>query len=213
MKKEKSGKIYRFQLDHNFGYGFAEIYDFTDFCEFDGRIVYVYNRIDKEIQTKYDLEKINASGIALGPIRLANFPSTRGKYATKLIGQRTSFLINEIPPSKELQSLIINHLNWNDFNQWYRSDTDKTGDSKFTDYKNVRNLENRVLNHIASVATKFTMKKIIDEGMELLDYYDLTDVGKLNLCLQLINTYYPLETTEKLIAGFKKTNANIGYTK
>ena len=35
MIKENSGKIYRFRLDHNLGYGFAEVYDFTDHSEFD----------------------------------------------------------------------------------------------------------------------------------------------------------------------------------
>ena len=47
MITENSGKIYRFKLDHDLGFGFAEVYDFTDHSMFDGRLVYVYDKIDK----------------------------------------------------------------------------------------------------------------------------------------------------------------------
>ena len=66
MIKENSGKIYRFKLDHDLGYGFAEVYDFTDHSMFDGRIVYVYNRRDKRDENNYILSEIKETRIALG---------------------------------------------------------------------------------------------------------------------------------------------------
>ena len=135
MIKENSGKIYRFKLDHNQGYGFAEIYDFTDLYEFDGRIIYVYNLIEDKPKPKYDLDIIYKSGISIGPIRLMSFPGTRGKYASKYIGQRNDLLINEIPETKELNGIIIEKSNWNDFDKWYRSDNFENGEFKFIKYR------------------------------------------------------------------------------
>jgi hypothetical protein len=211
--KENSGKIYRFKLDHNLGFGFAEIYDFTDYSDFDGRLIYVYNQIDMEVKSDYDLNSINNSGIAMGPIRLQSFPGTRGKFSTKYIGQRKELLINKIPVTKELLGLIIRNMNWNDFDKWYRSDKFEDGESKFVSYDKVRYLERRVLSHISGVATKFTMKKIIEDDNNITDFYDLTQIGNLNLFLHVINTYFPLEKTQQVLGEIKKTNANIGYNK
>jgi hypothetical protein len=203
MIKENSGKIYRFKLDHNQGYGFAEIYDFTDFDEFDGRIIYVYNLIDEEPKTKYDLENINKSGIAIGPIRMMDFPGTRGKYASKYIGQRNDLLVNEIPVTKELKGIIIDESNWNNFKSWYRSDYLENGELKFSRYSELRNLETRILSSIVSVTIKFTMKKIIDNGKDVAEYYDLNEIGNYNMFIQLINTYYSLEKATELLSKTK----------
>ncbi len=59
MVAENSGKIYRFKLDHDLGFGFAEVYDFTDeLSMLDGRIVYVYDKCDKEEKLNYELVEI-----------------------------------------------------------------------------------------------------------------------------------------------------------
>ncbi|TRZ42186.1 hypothetical protein [Robertkochia solimangrovi] len=203
MIKENSGKIYRFKLDHNFGFGFAEIYDFTDFSEFDGRIIYTFNRIDNEEKTDYDLKNITESGISLGPIRSVNFPGTRGKYATKYIGQRTDLIIHEIPVTKEYHGLLINENNWNNLKKWYRSDKFEKLHSNFVNYNDLRNLESRILSSTVGIATKLTMKKIIDENNKVSDFYDLREIGNFNLFVQLINTYYPIEKTEKLLNEIK----------
>jgi hypothetical protein len=200
---ENSGKIYRFKLDHNFGFGFAEIYDFTDFSEFDGRIIYTFNRIDTEEKSDYDLKKISESGISLGPIRTVSFPGTRGKYATKYIGQRTDLIVNEIPVTKEFHGLLINENNWNNLKKWYRSDKFEKLHSTFVNYNELRSLETRVLSSIVGIATKLTMKKIIDENKKVSDFYDLNQMGNLNLFVQLINTYYPIEKTKKLLTETK----------
>ena len=78
MIEENSGKFFRFKLDFELGYGFAEAYDFTDIHSADGSMVFVYNRIDKDIKKKYNLEEITSTGIALGPIRLISYPNSRG---------------------------------------------------------------------------------------------------------------------------------------
>ncbi|MBL1231961.1 MAG: hypothetical protein COA31_004500 [Flavobacteriales bacterium] len=203
MIKENSGKIYRFKLDHNLGFGFAEIYDFTDISEFDGRIIYTFNRIDTEEKSDYDLKKITESGISLGPIRSVHSPGTRGKYATKYIGQRTDLIINEIPLTKEFHGLLIHEKNWNNLKKWYRSDKFKELHSNFVSYNELRNLETRILSSIVGIATKLTMKKIIDENKKVSDFYDLSEMGNFNTFIQLINTYYPIEKTENLLTEIK----------
>ena len=210
MIKENSGKIYRFKLDHNFGFGFADIYDFTDFSAFDGRIIYTFNRIDTEEKSKYDLKNITESGISLGPIRSVSFPGARGKYATKYIGQRTDLLIDKIPVTKEFHGVLINENNWDNLKKWYRSDKFEKLHSNFVNYNELRNLETRVLSSIVGIATKLTMKKIIEENKKISDFYDLSKIENLNLYIQLINTYYPIEKTKKLLAEIK-TNGNNAY--
>ena len=65
MIVENSGNIYRFKLDHDLGFGFAEVYDFTDeLSMLDGRIVYVYVKHDKEEKAKYELSEIRKTGIS-----------------------------------------------------------------------------------------------------------------------------------------------------
>jgi hypothetical protein len=211
MIKENSGKTFRFKLDHNQGYGFAEIYDFTNIHEFDGRVIYVYNLTEEETRSEYDLEDIHKSGIAIGPIRIMDFPRTRGKYALKYIGQRSDFLITEIPITKELNEMIIRESNWNNFERWYRSDNFTNGDFIFSKYSELRNLETRILSSTVSVATKFTMKILIDNNKDVAEYYDLNEVGNYNMFVQLINTYYSLEKATELLSKtknpyIKKTN-------
>jgi len=203
MIKDNSGKIYRFKLDHNQGYGFAEIYDFTDIHEFDGRIIYVYNLVDQDAKSEYDLQDIHSSGIAIGPIRIMSFPGTKGKYASKFIGQRNDFLVTEIPITKELNEMIIRESNWNNFELWYRSDNFKNGDFIFSKYSELRNLETRILSSIVTVATKFTMKILIDNNKDVAEYYDLNEVGNYNMFIQLINTYYSLEKATELLSQTK----------
>jgi len=56
MIATNSGKIYRFTMDHGLGYGFAEVYDFTDHPMFDGRLG-DKNMFLQLINTYYPLEK------------------------------------------------------------------------------------------------------------------------------------------------------------
>lgn len=203
MIKENSGKIYRIRLEHNQGFAFVETYDFTDISEFDGRILYVYNLIKSEIETAYNLIDIKESGIGIGPIRMMHFPGTRGKYASKLIGQNTELLISKIPTTKELNSPIINEINWNNFEHWYSSDYEEKVDLEFINYSKVRNMETRILASIVCVTKKTTMKKLIDEEKEISNYYDLSEIGNFNLFVQLVNTYYPLEKTIELTKDIK----------
>jgi hypothetical protein len=58
MIAENSGKIYKYKLDHNLDYGFAEVYDFTEHSMINGRIVYVCNGHDMEDKKDYELSEI-----------------------------------------------------------------------------------------------------------------------------------------------------------
>jgi hypothetical protein len=192
MIKENSGKIYRFRLDHNLGYGFAEVYDFTDHSEFDGRIVYVYNRHDKIEEKEYVYSDIKATGLALGPIRLHKFPNTRGLHSWKFLFQTESLVIDALPETKELRGLLLKNDNWDNLGDWYSSSYDPKKMPTFVPYEKIRHLESRILNSPSGVAAKFTMKIILDKGQKVTDFYDLNNLGDKNMFVQMINTYYPL---------------------
>jgi hypothetical protein len=197
MIAENSGKIYRFKLDQNLGFGFAEIYDFTDDSMFDGRIVYVFNRSDKGEELNYELSEIRESGIALGPIRLHKFPNTRGLHSWKFILQTKDLLIHDLPETKELQGLHWLDNNWDNFKgKWYNSNYDKKGLPIYVDYDQLRHLETRIVNPPSGVVTKFTMKVILDKKEKVSDYYNLSELGTKNMFVQMVNTYFSLAKTK-----------------
>ena len=201
MITDNSGKIYRFKLDHDLGFGFAEVYDFTDeLSMLDGRLVYVYNRYDKEEKPAYELSEIRKEGVALGPIRLHKFPNTRGLHSWKYLFKTDKFLIEQLPDTKELQGLHWKHDNWDNFKkQWYNSNYDMRQLPTYVDYEKVRYLETRIINSPTGVATKFTMKVLLDNKESVSDYYDLSELGNKNMFVQMVNTYYPLKKTKEFL--------------
>lgn len=103
MIEESSGIFFRFKLDFDLGFGFAEVYDFRDVRPVDGIMVFVYHRIDKEIANRYSLEAVISSGIALGPIRLYSYPNSRGKGAWKRLGKRETLVIRNLMLQRKLR--------------------------------------------------------------------------------------------------------------
>jgi len=199
MIKENSGKFFRFKLDFKLGYGFAEVYDFTDIQSFDGTIVFVFNRLDKEIHTKYAVENIRSSGIALGPIRLYKYPNTRGIGSWKYLFKSDNFIIEEPNITKSAQDLAPWIYDWDGLKCWHASNWDLKQAPDYVPYHEVRCLETRILNASQGIVKKFTMRILIDSRKDVSDFYDLSDIGNINMFTQLVNTYYPLEKTKDLI--------------
>jgi hypothetical protein len=199
MIEENSGKFFRFKLDFDMGFGFAEAYDFTDINSADGSIVFVYNRIDKEIKKTYKLEEITSSGIALGPIRLFRYPNCRGIGAWKFLMRHGNFIIEEPNITKDAQDLTPLVYNWDTLKRWHTSDYGMRECPRYVSYNEVRSLETRIMNSTTGVMKKMTMKKLIDEEKSVSQYYDLRELGNRNMFLQLINTYYSLDKAKQLI--------------
>lgn len=204
MIAENSGKIYRFKMDHGLGYGFSEVYDFTDDSMFDGRYGYAYNRRDENILEEYRMNEIRSSGVALGPITFYKFPNVRGIGAWKYLFQTNDFLISERPPCKSLQGLENRNDNWAEMHEWFCWPHDLKQQRKFVPYQQVRHLERRILNGPGSLVTKFTMKTLLDIGKRVSEYYDLGKLGTRNMYVQLINTYYTLEQTKEFLKDLPK---------
>jgi hypothetical protein len=199
MIEENSGKFFRFKLDFDLGFGFAEAYDFTDIHSADGSIVFVYNRVDKDIKKSYKLEEITSSGIALGPIRLFRYPNSRGIGAWKYLFKQDNFIIEEPNITKDAQDLTPLVYNWDTLRRWHTSDYGMKESPCYVPYSELRSLETRIMNSTTGVVKKFTMKKLIDEEKNVAHYYDLSELGSRNMVLQLINTYYSLEKAKEII--------------
>lgn len=212
MIRENSGKIYRFKLDHALGYGFAEVYDFTDHSKFDGLVVYVYNRHDKTEQKAYSYPGIARAGMALGPIRLYKYPNTRGLHSWKFLFQTDTLMIDSLPETKELRGLESKDDNWDNLGDWYSSNYDPDQMPVFVPYEKVRHLESRIVNSPAGVATKFTMKLLLDSEGKVADYYDLADLAYRNMFVQLINTYYPLKKTKLFLKQLPVARYTTGHS-
>jgi hypothetical protein len=199
MIEENSGVFFLFKLDFNLGFGFAEAYDFTDYHSADGNIVFVYNRIDRDIKKSYKVEEITSSGIALGPMRMFKYPNSRGIGAWKYLFKHNIFILKEPNITKEAQDLTPLTYDWNSLKRWHKSNWNSKEQPEYVTYSEVRFLETGILNSGSGVVKKSTMKKLIDTGEDVAKYYDLSELGNRNMFLQLINTYYPLEKTLKLI--------------
>ena len=75
----------------------------------------------------------------------------------------------------------------------------------FVPYEKVRHLESRIINSPSGVATKFTMKVILDNREKVSDYYDLNNLADKNMFVQMINTYYPLTKTKSFLKQLPTT--------
>jgi len=199
MIEENSGAFFLFKLDFDLGFGFAEAYDFTDCHSADGNIVLIYNRIDRDIKKSYKVEEITSSGIALGPLRMFKYPNSRGIGAWKYLFKHNIFILKEPNITKDAQDLTPLTYDWNILKQWHKSIWNAKKQPQYGPYSEVRSLETRILNSGSGVVKKATMKNLIDTGEDVAKYYDLSELGNRNMFLQLINTYYPLEKTLKLI--------------
>jgi len=204
MIAENSGNIYRFKLDHNLGFGFAEVYDFTDQSIFDGRLVYIFYRHDVNEQKEYVPSEIRDSKIALGPIRLYKFPATRGLHSWKFLFKADDLFIKELPETKELHSLSVKDNNWSNLKTLYKSRRDFKKQLVYVDYEEIRHLETRIISSPSGVAKEFSMKVILDRNEKVSDYYDLFELGNKNVFTYLINTYYPLKLTKKYLKQFPR---------
>jgi hypothetical protein len=210
MVTENSGKIYRFKLDHDLGFGFAEVYDFTDISMFDGRLVYVFNKNDTKVEKEYVLSEIRDSGIALGPIRLYKFPATRGLHSWKFLFKAAELLITDLPCTKENHSFGFKDDNWSNINTWHKSQIHFKSPIVYVNYEEIRNLETRIINSPSGVVKEFTMKVILDNKENVSDYYDLSDLGNKDLFIYLVNTYYPLNSTKRYLKQIPKYKDQTG---
>ena len=196
MKKETSGNIYKFQLEHNKGYCYAELLDFSDISDFDGILVQVYDFGNEE---DVSIDQIKASKIIFGPAPMNKYPNERGRGAWKYIGKSDDYCKTS-PFFKSLRGIIIKDNNWSNLSPWFKIQSfEENSEPIPSDYEAIRYLETKVLNHPDSIRIKLTMMKIIKDREKVSDYYDLDDRGELNMYLQIVNTYYSKEKAEELL--------------
>jgi hypothetical protein len=205
MIEDNSGKFFRFKLDFDLGYSFAEVYDFTDIHSADGTKVFIYNRIDSAISKSYNLSEITSSGIGLGPITLHRYPNNRGIGAWKYLFKSNNYIIEDPPITKECQELAPWTYDWNLLKKWHKSDWNYKSKPVYLLYPQVRSLETRIMNSNIGVVKKVTMKYLIDNNKNVGEYYSFREIGNINMFIQLINTYYGLEKCQQLIKGVPST--------
>jgi len=176
MIEENSGKFFRFKLDFDLGYGFAEVYNLTDTESSDGIIVIVYNRHVNEIYKKYLIEEVTTSGLALGPIRLYKYPNSRGVGSWEYLFKSNKYIIEQPNITKAAQDLAPWVYDWDSLKRWHKSDWDTKKGPIYVQYSQIRNFETGILNSNLGVVKKFTMKILIDAGNNISKYYDLSEL-------------------------------------
>lgn len=202
MIRENSGKIYRFKLEHELGFGYAQVEDFTDISKLSGRFVFVFDLWHKDKNTNKDVNEIVAAQTIFGPGSLFSFPNTRGKHSWKLVGQTSQYQLDKWPKRKSLtQGMIIQNKDWSQIGKWYVDDLANPKDTLvYQEYETLRSLETGILNDPSGVVIKVSMWKIIQQGGEVGNYYDLNELGNYNLYTQLVNTYFDRQTCNALLS-------------
>ncbi|MEM8890692.1 MAG: hypothetical protein AAGD28_22130, partial [Bacteroidota bacterium] len=197
---ERSGEIYQLKLDHDLGFAYAQLLDFSDINNFSGWLVNIYDYYSPASLDEGSIPDIVSSPFSLGPIRLPSYPTRRGKAAWRLIGRSNEKISSELPGSKHLGGNITLDNNWNNLSPWFKV-SGQGLDSIQVEYKysEIRQLETGILNTQPSVVLKVSMKSIIDSGKDVSTYYDLNNTEIRVPFIQLINTYYSLAETKELL--------------
>ena len=195
MIDKNSGNIFRFPLEHGLGYGYAEVLDSSDSGTWE-YLAYVYNYfVNNEVFN--DIEKVIKSGVYMGPFNITRYPNTKGKKAWKLIGRNENF--NKNLPSRKSFTGDIGFYDWSKLNPW-RLFKGPIYEFEEVEYEKVRYLEYvNLLTHKDSLPKKVTMKRLIEMGKKVGEYYDFSDLGNRNVFVQVINTYFSQEKVEELI--------------
>lgn len=195
MKDKNSGYIFRFPLEHGLGYGYVEVLDSSDSGTWEF-LAYVYNYFEYD-EVCNDIEKIINSGVYMGPFNITRYPNTKGKKAWTLIGRNENF--NRDFPDQKAFAGDISFYDWSKLHPWRYF---KSLSFKFeeVEYEKVRHLEYvNLWTHKDSLPEKVTMKKLIEMGKKVGEYYDFSDLGNRNVFVQVINTYFSQEKVEELI--------------
>ncbi|MBO6516827.1 MAG: hypothetical protein JJ975_09790 [Bacteroidia bacterium] len=202
MTNDKSGSIFKFQLEHDKGYAYAEILAYPD-CGDNEFMARVFTLIDFELDTKRSIEEITQSGVYLGPLVINKFPSVKGKTPWNYIGRNPDSDF-ELTPVKNHNMMRL-HDDWSLLGPWqlfrgYGFDVSH----ELLDYEDVRHYETDILTHKDAVPTKVTMRQIIDKGERLSEYYDFDELGNRNLLVQVVNTYYPKQVAQGVLSEVLK---------
>ena len=196
MIEENSGKIYQFKLEHNFGFAYCELTDFTDITKFSGKLVSVFSFIESKVHANPDIEQIVHSPLLFGPHPLLKFPNIKGKGAWKFIGKLKKISI----PNIIFKDVRDNHTNkdWTKLKGWHRvKDFEVVGED--CDYEEVRNLELPVLYGMKEIEMRTTMQLLLMNKKSIKDYYDLRDFHVRNIYIQTVNTSFCLSDANKYL--------------
>ena len=198
-------KIYRLQLNHNCGEMFAILDDFTHVSEFDGRIVSVFQTLEKLHLSKQSRSSSRYS--LLGPFFLFKMPSKRKDKNWEFIENSTE-IYSSIPPTKTTNYITIGNPNWNMIPQWLVNgdEYDSSGNVKFVNYSAVRSLETRILQTPNGVCIKATMLQLLKSGKDVWEYYDIGELGNRNLFEELVNTYFEQNEVDEIFKNYVTTS-------
>lgn len=174
MNVIQSGSILRFKLDHDFGFGYCKIVDFTKTNSLVTVIVKVYDLHGDE---EFSCSEIIQKDYLLNPIRIYEYPNTKGKGAWKIIGNELNADDIIAPVFKKAPSVLLNK-EWDESKcekWWTVHDFYKDGDE--CDYKQIGHLENMNLFYKSTIIIRATMEIIKLRGDKIEDFYDVEDLS------------------------------------
>ena len=174
MSEIVTGSILRFKLDHDFGFGYCRVVDFTKKSSLITLIVKVYNIYGEE---NYSLEQIIQSDYLLNPIRLYEYPNKKGRGAWKFIGVHKQDDDHEIPIFKKAPNLSVSSVNdeYECKKWWPLFDFSEKGD--LHNYKQVGHLEHMYIYYKHVIVVRATMEIIKLEGKRIEDFYNVEDLS------------------------------------
>jgi Immunity protein 26 len=196
MKKKNSGNIYQFTLNHNLGFGYCEFVDYSDVSTFSGKLIYVFDIIDKKRNDNPDVEKISNYSLLFGPVPLLKTPNIKGKGAWKLIG-KTKNLKSEIPIFKDVRGNYTKK-DWTKLGSWFplKNFHDVGQDCG---YELLRHFELPVLYGMKEIEIRTTIHLLLLNNKNVKEYYDLTDFHLRNIYIRVVNTSFNSKDADRFL--------------
>lgn len=176
MNTIDSGSVLKFKLDHDFGFGYCKLVNFTTTNSLTRVVLKVY---DIYGNNDFLFEEVVEQDFLLNPIRIYEFPNLRGRGAWKIIGNDLNESDDKIPIFKKAPSRLLDK-EWNEAEckKWWTIH-DFTEDGNFCDYRRVGHLEHMHLFYKSTVVIRTTMEIIKLRGEKIEDYYDVEDLSYL----------------------------------
>lgn len=198
---ENSGKCYRFPLEHNLGFGYAETLDYTDITKFSGKIIFSYDIFQKKHESPIPLEEIRNYSKLISFHPLLSFPNIKGRDSWQLVGQAIYLKEPEII-FKDISSILKND-DWSSLWGWHTY-TNFKQIGPIVPYESVRKFELPTLYEKKAIQIRSTFHVLLSNEIDIKTFYDLKNNYLKRLYVEHLNTSLPKEKSNSLLSSLRQ---------
>lgn len=183
MNLDKSGIIFKFDLQFDLGFCYCRYDDYTDLSTFSGNVLTVFDQYNIDIIN--EVESLASAKKLFGPVSTFAKPSIRGVKKWKKIGRLITSQTS-VPQFKYQHGLLL-IKDWETVKPWFVV-TSFSGLGRELPYPLVRELERTILYSMYDIEIRSTMHYLLQNNKKVNDYYDLSNLNNWFLYADILNT-------------------------